>query len=560
LTGAAYAQRLALPRPSLSASLGYLAKVSALAAAYFGGAKLGLTLAAAHSSISAVWPGTGIALAALLLWGNRAWPGVLLGAVLANCWTGVPPLAVAGIATGNTLEALAGAYLLRRVGFRPSLTRVRDVLALFGLAAVVSTTLSATVGVASLWIEGVLPGGDLGSAWRVWWLGDMTGDLLIAPLLLVFAGGVQLRQRPGRAAEAAALVVTAVAVATFAFTHTGPLGFLIFPVVLWAGLRFAQPGATVTSVVVAGIAVLFTADGSGPFINGSPDDKLLLSQGFMGVAASTALLLAAVTSERQRAEQALRQANEQLEAQVQDRTAELRHSNAELRRSLGELDQFGHVASHDLSEPLRATVGFAELLAKRYRGRLDERADGYIDHIIDGGNRMKALIDALLSYPREGKAEVDRAEVRCDAILRDATAALSKTINAASATVTADRLPAVQADPVLLREVFDNLLSNAVKFSGGAGSHVHVSAQRESQGWRLSFRDNGIGIAPHHTELVFRVFKRLHGRDEYPGTGMGLATCRKIVESHGGEIWVKPAAGGGSVFSFTLPDRPGVVS
>jgi two-component system, NarL family, sensor histidine kinase FusK len=560
LTGAAYVQRLAPPRPSLSASLGYLAKVAAIAATYCGGAKLGLTLASEHTSISAVWPGSGIGLAALLLWGNRAWPGVLLGAVLANAWTGVPVLVVAGIATGNTLEALAGACLLRRVGFRPSLARVRDVLALFGLAAVASTMVSATLGVASLWIGGFLPWSDLGAAWRVWWFGDLAGDLLIAPLLLVFAGGLHLRPRPARAAEGAALVVAALALTTVVFSQDAPAAYLLFPVVIWAGLRFSQPGATVTTLVVGGIVVWFTAHGSGPFMHGPPDDRLLLAQGFMGVAAMTALLLAAVTSERKSAEQALQRANQQLEAQVQERTVELRRSNVELRRSLGELDQFGHVASHDLSEPLRATVGFAELLSKRYRGRLDDRADGYIDHIVDGGNRMKALIDALLSYPREGEHELHPAEVRCDALLRDATEALSRTNGGTSATVTADPLPAVHADPVLLREVFDNLLSNAVKFTEGDECRVHVAAEREGEGWRISFRDHGIGIAPHHTERVFRVFKRLHGRNDYPGTGIGLATCRKIVESHGGEIWVKPAAGGGSVFSFTLPDRPGVVS
>jgi signal transduction histidine kinase len=553
LTGAAYVRRLSPARPSLSASLGYLAKVAAIAATYCAGAKLGLSLASVHSSISAVWPGTGIALAALLLWGNRVWPGVLLGAVLANAWTGVPVLVVAGIATGNTLEALAGAYLLRRVGFRPSLARVRDVLALFGLAAVASTTVSATIGVASLLIGGVLPWGDLGEAWRVWWFGDMAGDLLIAPLLLVFAGGLNLRPRPARAAEAAALVVAALAVAAVVFSQHVPMAYVVFPVVIWAGLRFAQRGATVTTLVVGGIAVWFTAHGSGPFMHAPLDQRLLISQGFMGVAAVTALLLAAVTSERKSAEQALQRANQQLEAQVQDRTVEL-------RRSLGELDQFGHVASHDLSEPLRATVGFAELLAKRYRGRLDDRADGYIDHIVDGGNRMKALIDALLSYPRDGERELHPAEVRCDALLHNATEALSRTNGGTSATVTADPLPAVHADPVLLREVFDNLLSNAVKFTEGDEARVHVSAEREGEGWRLSFRDHGIGIAPHHTERVFRVFKRLHGRNDYPGTGIGLATCRKIVESHGGEIRVEHAPGGGSVFSFTLPDRSRVVA
>jgi two-component system, NarL family, sensor histidine kinase FusK len=553
VSGAAFAARVSLGRRDLSA-LPYLAKVAGICAVYYGAAKFGLTLAVAHSSVTAVWPPTGIALAVVLMWGNRYWPGVALGAFLANSWTGVPLVTVAGIATGNTLEALVGAHLLRRVGFRPSLERAKDVLVLFGLAGVVSTAVSATFGVASLWIGGVIPSSDLVDPWRVWWLGDMGGDLLVAPALLVFAGGLGLSSRLSRIAEGTALLGMAVAVPVFIFSHHVPFGYLVFPVVIWAALRFSQRGATAASLMVAAVAVWFTSKGTGLFQQGSPDDNLLLAQTFAGVTAMTALLLAAVSSERRRAERALRAANDELEATVRERTAELRRSNTELSRSVGELEQFGHVISHDLSEPLRAIAGFAELLSDRYRGRLDGRADGYIHHVVNGATRMKALIDALLAYSQAGEKGINPAEVSCGVLLRDATDALSKMIEEASATVTADPLPTVRADPVLLGEVFQNLLSNAVKFSNGGGCRVHVSAERENGGWRLSFRDHGIGIEPRHADRVFDVFNRVHARDEYPGAGIGLAICRKIVESHGGEIGAQLAPGGGSILSFTLPD------
>jgi PAS domain S-box-containing protein len=302
----------------------YAAKVALVAGAYFGSAKFGLTLGFENSSITAVWPPTGIALAALLIWGYRLWPGVALGAFLANSWTGVPLLTVLGITTGNTLEALVGAYLLLRVArFQPELERVRDVVALAVLAGGLSTMVSATVGVASLSLGGALSGDELASAWRVWWLGDMGGDLLVAPALLLLARGLRIDRRPERIAEGGLVLVTLVAVALVTLSQRTGFAYVIFPLVVWAALRFRQRGAAVGSVIVAGIAVYYTSRGMGPFVGGSPDGNLLRSQSFMGVAAITALLLAAVTSERERAKEALRRARDQLELKVRERTHEL---------------------------------------------------------------------------------------------------------------------------------------------------------------------------------------------------------------------------------------------
>jgi serine phosphatase RsbU (regulator of sigma subunit)/anti-sigma regulatory factor (Ser/Thr protein kinase) len=281
----------------------YIAKIAGVAAAYYGSAKLGLSLAFETGSVTAIWPPTGIALAALILWGYRVWPGVAVGALLANAWTGVPLYAVLGITAGNTLEALAGAYLLQRFAdFRPSLDRVRDVIALVALAGMLSTTISATFGVTSLLLADEISGGEFGSVWRTWWLGDVGGDLIVAPALLIAASHWPFNRAPGKPLEAVGLAAVLVAVSLLVFSTSTTLIYLIFPPLIWAALRFWQPGAAATSLIVAGVAVPFAENDMGPFAGHPPDERLLLAQTFVGVAGITALVLAAVITERRRVE------------------------------------------------------------------------------------------------------------------------------------------------------------------------------------------------------------------------------------------------------------------
>jgi serine phosphatase RsbU (regulator of sigma subunit)/anti-sigma regulatory factor (Ser/Thr protein kinase) len=228
---------------------------------------------------------------------------VALGAFLANAWTGVPFYVVLGITAGNTLEAVVGAYLLRRfAGFRPTLERVRDVISLVALGGVLSTTVSATIGVTSLLAGGEIAAGDFGSVWRTWWLGDMGGDLVIAPAVLVAVACWPFRRAPGKPLEAALLTVGLAGTTVLVFTsHTG-LTYLMFPFLIWAALRFWQPGAVGASLVVATISVVFTYHDLGPYSGHSPDDRLLLAQSFVGAACATALVLAAVITERRQVE------------------------------------------------------------------------------------------------------------------------------------------------------------------------------------------------------------------------------------------------------------------
>ena len=284
----------------------YLLKIAAIAAAYYGAAKLGLDLAFTTESVTAIWAPTGIALAAVVLWGYRVLPGVALGAFLANVGTDVPLYTVLGITVGNTLEALVGAFLLQRVAaFRPSLERVRDVVALAVLGGVVSTTVSATIGVASLLAGGEIDSGDLASVWRTWWLGDMGGDLVVAPALLVAATHWPYDRAPGRRLEAVGLALLIGGVTALVFTSEASTTFLILPPLIIAALRFWQPGAVAGCLLVACIAVPLTANDQGPFTNNSPDEQLLLAQALIGVASVTMLVFAAVITERSRVEQTL---------------------------------------------------------------------------------------------------------------------------------------------------------------------------------------------------------------------------------------------------------------
>lgn len=292
----------------------YVLKLLGVAAVYYGSAKLGLSLAFMNDSISAVWPPTGIALAALVFWGYRMWPGVALGALLANSWTGIPIYATLGITIGNTGEALVGAYLLRQVAdFRPSLERVRDVIALAVFAGILSTMVSATVGVGSLLLSDDVSTGGIWSAWRTWWLGDVGGNLLVAPAIMVAITHWPYRRAPGKLLEAIILGAALAGVSFFVFYDDIPRAFLVFPFMIWAALRFWQPGAVAASLVLAAFAIPLTANDHGSFSGFDLDQRLQLAQTFVGVAAMSALVLAAVMTERQRIEGAARYISETLQ-------------------------------------------------------------------------------------------------------------------------------------------------------------------------------------------------------------------------------------------------------
>jgi signal transduction histidine kinase len=251
----------------------------------------------------------------------------------------------------------------------------------------------------------------------------------------------------------------------------------------------------------------------------------------------------------------VRRALEEMRLREENKRAqdELAHKMDELGRSNRDLEQFAYVASHDLQEPLRMVAAYTQLLAERYHGKLDEDADKYMGYAVEGALRMQALVHDLLTFSRVGRNGVERKNIDSSQSVREALQNLAVSLQESGAVVNQSTLPTVHSDRTQLSQLFQNLIGNAIKFRGKEPLVVTVSAERKDKEWEFAVADNGIGIAPEHKDVIFSIFQRLHTRAEYPGNGVGLAICKKIVEQHGGKIWVDSEPGKGSTFRFTLP-------
>ncbi len=234
---------------------------------------------------------------------------------------------------------------------------------------------------------------------------------------------------------------------------------------------------------------------------------------------------------------------------------EHRQSQDDLARSNRDLEQFAYVASHDLQEPLRMVATYTQLLEERYRGKLDAEANKYIHYAVDGALRMQKLVQDLLAFARVGRQGLALENIDCNVVLQLALRNLEAAIHESGAIIERAQLPVLMADSSQLVQVFQNLIGNAIKFRGSEPPLIQVSTEWIGKEWVFSVADNGIGIAPEHADSVFVIFRRLHARTEYPGNGIGLSICKKIVEQHGGRIWVESQVGHGSTFRFTLPSK-----
>lgn len=236
-----------------------------------------------------------------------------------------------------------------------------------------------------------------------------------------------------------------------------------------------------------------------------------------------------------------------------DLREENRRNHEELARSNRDLEQFAYAASHDLQEPLRMMAAYTQLLEEKYHGKLDEEAEKYTRYIIEGAIRMQALVEALLAFSRVGRQRMELQTTDCNLVVEMACKNLEAAIKESGAAIEHDRLPAVVADPSLLLQVFQNLVGNAIKFRGPEAPLIRISAEKQDREWAFAVADNGIGVAAEHSQAIFALFRRLHTHRAYPGSGIGLSICKKILEQHGGKIWVQPNPGQGSIFKFTLP-------
>lgn len=237
----------------------------------------------------------------------------------------------------------------------------------------------------------------------------------------------------------------------------------------------------------------------------------------------------------------------------------LKRQAEDLARSNKELERFGYIASHDLQEPLRMVSSYVQLLSRRYKGKLDDDADEFINYAVDGANRMQSLINDLLDYSRVGHSKLNYRLIEVEDTLRTALTNLQPSIEESHAIIEYSHLPKLNGLAIELTQLFQNLISNAIKYRSDRPLKVYVSCSDEGDNWRFSVADNGIGIEPKHHEKIFEVFRRLHAKDDYPGTGIGLAVCKKIAELHEGKIWVESAPGMGSVFYFTISKQLGEV-
>ena len=526
-----------------------------LAVVYVAGARIGLTLHAVSGFATLVWAPSGVSLAALVLFGQRLWPGVAIGALVANLLTGAPFAVATGIAVGNTLEAVLATLALRRVGFRPSLERVRDVLVLLTAAALVSTALSATIGVTSLSLGGMVAEGAGPATWLAWWVGDMIGDVLVAPLLLVWLSGAARAPARSRTPEVVALAATVLAVAgaVFGLASSSELpvlaqAYFLFPVLIWAALRFGQGGAVATAFVVSVVAVWGTALDRGPFAQSELHDNLFALQMFLGVTAATFLILGATIAER-------REAVRQLVDAVRD-AREARDQAAAANRAKSD---FLAVMSHELRTPLNAILGYSELLDVGVDGELNERQRGNVDRIRRNQRQLQSLVDDLLSFARTeaGRLTFDLRPVSVADTVDAVEASLGREARRRSIRLSRDikdDARTVRADEARLRQVLLNLVGNAVKFTPDGGS-IAINASRHGDRVRIDVVDSGIGIPADQLSKVFEPFFQVEGGKtrEHGGVGLGLPISRDLVQAMDGKIWLESQVASGTTVSVELP-------
>jgi signal transduction histidine kinase len=515
----------------------------AVAAVYFAAGKFGLSLTFVHPSASAVWPPTGIALAVLLWHGYGVWPAILAGAFLVNVTTAGNAATSLAIAAGNTLEGLAGAWLVNRyAGGRDAFDRPQSVFLFIALAGLVGTAVSPTVGVTSLCVAGFAPWAAYGDVWLTWWLGDAGGAAVVAPALLLWFAKPRVGWSRAQWLEGAALLA---AIALFGAIALGglllpparayPLAFLCLPLTMWAAFRFSQRETATVVLLLSGLAIWGTLRGSAPFVRGnSENESLLLLQLSMGIIAVSALALAAVVSERRRTLDALE-----------------RHAS-ELARSNRDLDQFAHVVSHDLKAPLRGIASLATWVADDCGDALSGESREHLSLLEQRAKRMSQMIDGVLTYSRVGRTQEVPERVDSRAVLEEVIDLLDPPPDVR--VRLEGRLPVVRFERTQLLQVFQNLIGNAVVHLGKPSGVVVVSCRERAGEFEFSVRDDGVGIPEQQFERIFKLFQALNPERE--GTGVGLAIVKKIVEMHGGSVSVESTVGAGTTFRISIPKDP----
>ncbi len=529
---------------SRAGSLPWPALLVLLAGAYFAAGKLCLKLALVSPSATPVWVPTGIALASLLWFGYRAWPAVFAGAFLVNVTTAGTVATSLGIASGNTLEAVIAAFLVNRFANGLAVFERASDTFKFALAGVLSTLLSATIGVASLVLGGAVPPDQQRLVWLTWWLGDLGGCLVVAPLLILWSRDPGRRWTRVQALEAVALMLCLAAVGQLVFGSVlpwrlrFPLKFLCLPLLMWAAFRFDSRTAATAVLALASLAVAWTV-GVGRTVEPAQfNEALVLLPVFLGVSALTTLVLSALVAEQRRREETI-------------------HSTSErLRETMTALEAFGHSISHDLRSPIGAMLNYATIIEQDYGDRLDEEGVRLLRRIRSSGEAAVHLLDQLVRFVWVERDGEGRQKVNMTELAREAFAELTVgSENPGQVGFEVSELPAADGSPALLLRVFRNLLSNSVKYTRGrAERRIAVAGVAGGLENIYVVTDNGIGFDPQLAGSLYQPFRRLGAAKDSEGSGLGLAIVAKIVRRHGGRVWAESDGVSGARFCFALPN------
>lgn len=507
-------------------------KVLIIFAIYFFTAKFGLSLDAVGGFATLVWLPTGISLSALLIFGLKFWPAISLGAFLANLTTGAPLLAAIGISLGNTLEALIGTYLLTRIGVRNSLYSLKDVLGLIIFAAIISTLISATLGVTSLWLGRVITLANYFNTWSAWWVGDIVSDLVIAPFILVWSVRPNLRLTVPfkRIVEGTGLALS-ILIANFIIykdvfipgSQFSPRAYMIFPSLIWAALRFGTRGAVTATFVLSIISLWITSLGFGPFASKTLHQSLLSVQIYMWVMSVSALILAAIANERK---------------EVEERK-----------------DEFISIASHELKTPITTIKGYTQILNQLLR-KNNKNLLSYTAKMDEQLNRLTKLVNDLLDVSKiqVGKLQLQKERVEIGQLIEDVIADL-QLVNKHKIIFERNGKELVAwIDRYYITEVLINLVSNAIKYSPKSDK-VIIRVNNNHHNIVVNVEDFGIGISQKDKEKIFQKFFRADNRirQSFSGLGLGLYISSEIIKQHDGRMWVDSIKGKGTTVSFKLP-------
>ncbi len=516
---------------------------------YFFTAKAGLSLAFVQANASPVWPAAGVSLAALLILGARTWPGIFIGALLANLTAqGTSWKAAALIALGNTLAAAVAAVILEKtIRFEPSMERWKDIFGFLGIGVFLSPLLSATNGTLQVVLWNMAPTGLFSEIWYVWYSGDAMGVLLTAPPLLVWWGRRRYKKPPARPRELLVLLSLTLAFSYLVFWREvsglalgTTLSFLVFPFAAWAAARHGLHVTTAITFLISAVALLGTIHRGGPFAAAGLHGQLYVFQLFVTVLAVTSMLLAGLVEERIRFETALGEAKERAEAADRTKSA------------------FLATMSHEMRTPLNSIIGFTGILQRELAGPLNAEQLKQLGMVRGSAEHLLSVITNVLELAtiEAGQFDLSQASFDLRACIEDCVERSRRLAKRKGLELHCENVSGplvIVSDRRRVEQILHQLIQNAIKFTDSG--EVFVLLRASGDGVKVSVSDTGIGIQPADINRLFLPFQQLESglSRRFEGSGLGLVLCKKLIEKLGGTITVKSEPGRGSLFEFNLP-------